>query len=75
MGQNCSLAYNILVNRFLRLIGSKQPGPEVALLSGVDSIYMYICCKFSKIFALTCYQGLYRAIEQLISDMILFSIT
>ena len=26
------------VNRFLRLIESKQPGPEVALLSGVDCI-------------------------------------
>ena len=26
------------VNRFHRLIGSKQPGPEVALLSGVDCI-------------------------------------
>ena len=26
------------VNRFIRLIGSKQPGPEVALLSGVDCI-------------------------------------
>ena len=28
------------VNRFLRLIGSKQPGPEVALLSGVDCILL-----------------------------------
>ena len=28
------------VNRFLRLIGSKQPGPEVALLSGVDCTYL-----------------------------------
>ena len=30
--QNCIFS----VNRFLRSIGSKQPGPEVALLSGVD---------------------------------------
>ena len=26
------------VNRFIRLIGSKKPGPEVALLSGFDCI-------------------------------------
>ena len=28
------------VNRFHRLIGSKQPGPEVTLLSGVDCTYL-----------------------------------
>ena len=32
------------VNRFLRLIGSKQPGPEEALLSGVDCMSNNIYC-------------------------------
>ena len=32
------------INRFHRLIGSKQPGPEVALLSGVDCITNWNVC-------------------------------